>query len=139
VVHVPELERVVRRVMASKRYKLLVIDEANRFCPSKPKVLPQAVADLNDWRAHYGLAVGFICRRPVQLNQDLTELAHYLFVFQMPGKNDQDYLNSLSRGLGDAVAKMPKYHFILADPERNYELYSPVNKSFVTSKKIRRD
>ena len=136
--NVPELESAVRRVMAAKRYRLFLIDEANRFCPSKPKPLPQAIADLNDWHAHYDIAAAFICRRPVQLNQDLTELAQYLFIFQLPGKNDQDYLNSVSRGLGDAVAKVPKYHFMVVYPDRHFEQFSPVPASFATSKKIKK-
>lgn len=133
----PELERTIRQVIASRKYRLFVLDEANRFCPTKPKPLPQAVADLNDWRAHYDLAAGFICRRPVQLNQDLTELAHYLFIFRMPGKNDRDYLNNLSTGLGDAAAQLPKYHFLVVDPERNYTVSSPVPRQFITDKKSR--
>lgn len=134
---VPELERVIRSVIRSRKYRLFVLDEANRFCPSKPKPLPQAVADLNDWRSHYDMGAGFICRRPVQLNQDLTELAHYLFIFRMPGKNDRDYLNNLSAGLGDTAARLPKYHFLVVDPERNYTTSKPVPPSFATDKKRR--
>lgn len=131
------LERVVRQIMASRRYRLFVLDEANRFCPSKPKPLPAAIADLNDFRAHYDIAVGYICRRPSQLNQDLTELAHYLMIFSLPGKRDQDYLNEVSRGLGDAISKVPKYHFILVKPDRSWGLMSPVPREFATDKKIR--
>ena len=135
---VAELENVTRRVLAARRYKLFIIDETNRFCPSKPKPLPQAIADLNDWRAHYGISIGYICRRPTQLHQDLTELAHYLFIFSLPGKNDQDYLNNLSRGLGDAVAQVPKYHFMVVYPDRRYELFSPVPREFATNKRRHR-
>jgi len=132
-----ELERTIRLVIKARKYKLFVIDEANRFCPSKPKPLPQAVADLNDWRAHYDLGAGFVCRRPTQLNQDLTELAHYLFIFRLPGKNDRDYLNNLSTGLGGAAARLPKYHFLTVDPERNYTVTTPVPRKFATDKKSR--
>jgi len=131
-----ELETVIRAILKSRRYSMVIIDEANRFCPPKPAPLPQAVADLNDWRAHYGLSVGFIARRPVQLNQDLTELAHYLFIFNLKGKNDIAYLNDLVAGLGDAVLNIPKYHFIMMDPGRNYELYSPVPASYKTAKEL---
>ena len=131
-----ELEGVIRAVMAKRTYSLVLIDEANRFCPSKPVPLPQAVADLNDWRAHYELAVGYIARRPVQLNQDLTELSHYLFIFRLRGKNDLQYLNDISAGLGDAVAELPMYHFILVDSQRNYQVYEPVPGTFKTAKKL---
>lgn len=132
-----ELETVIRQVLASRRYSLFLIDEANRFCPSKPAPLPQAVADLNDWRAHYSLAVGYIARRPVQLNQDLTELAHYLFIFRLDGKNDRSYLNDLSDGLGDMVSTLPPYHFVLYQKGIGFELYIPVPAQFITSKNLR--
>lgn len=133
-----ELEKVVRSVMSSRHYLLFLLDEANRFCPSKPKPLPQAVADLNDFRAHYGLACGFIARLPVQLNQDLTELAHYLFIFRLPGSIATDYLNNMSRGLGDTVTELPDYHFVTVYPDRHYEVYNPVPKEYATHKLIKR-
>lgn len=131
-----ELELVTRSIMASRRYSLFIIDETNRFCPSKPVPLPSAIADLNDFRAHYGLAVGYIARRPVQLNQDLTELAHYLFIFQLDGKNDVHYLNDLKDGLGDAVTNLNPYHFILYHKGSDFEVYSPISKTFTTNKKL---
>lgn len=134
---VVELEGIIRAAMTGGRYSLIVIDEANRFCPSKPVPLPQVIADLNDWRAHYGIAVGYIARRPVQLNQDLTELSHYIIIFCLKGKNDIQYLNDLSAGLGDAVSQLPLYHFIVVDPLRNYQRYAPVPAEFTTSKKFR--
>lgn len=132
-----ELEAVIRAIIAKNQYFMVLIDEANRFCPSKPTPLPQAVADLNDWRAHYGLSVGYIARRPVQLNQDLTELAHYLFIFRLRGKNDIQYLNDLANGLGDAVSELPPYHFIMVDSARNYQLFNPVPGDFATNKGIK--
>ena len=131
-----ELEGITRNILASRRYSLFVIDEANRFCPSKPAPLPQAIADINDWRAHYEIGVGYIARRPVQLNQDLTELAHYLFIFNLKGKNDIQYLNDFSVGLGDAVFEIPAYHFMVVSPDRSYELYAPVPRSNATRKKL---
>jgi len=131
-----ELELVTRNILAARRYTLFVIDECNRFCPPKPAPLPQAIADLNDWRAHYNLTVGFIARRPVQLNQDLTELAHYLFIFRLTGKNDIAYLNDLSRGLGDAVSLLPPYYFIVKSPDGSFEVYEPVPADNATDKKL---
>jgi len=133
---VPELESIVRVAMTCRRYKLIVIDEANRFCPSKPTPLPQVIADLNDWRAHYGLAVGYIARRPVQLNQDLTELCHYIILFRLRGKNDIQYLNDISDRLGDTVSQLEPYHFAVVDSLRNYQVYSPIPVDFATNKKI---
>lgn len=125
-----ELEAVTKAVMANPKYTMFIIDEANRHCPSKPKPLPQAIADLNDWCRHppYSMGAGFIARRPTQLNQDITELADYMFIFQLGGKNDIKFLNDLSDGLGDTVRKLPKYHFALVKPNRSYEVCNPVAK-----------
>jgi hypothetical protein len=132
-----ELEKIARAVMASRRYSCFILDEANRYCPSKPVPLPQAIADLNDFRAHYELTTIFIARRPVQLNQDLTELAHYLLLFRLPGRNDIGYLNELATGLGDAVQKVPKYHFMCVHPDRTFNLMKPVQEKFKTNKIIK--
>jgi len=131
-----ELETVTRNVLASRRYDLFIIDEANRYCPSKPAPLPQAIADINDWRAHYGIGVVYIARRPVQLNQDLTELAELLFIFRLDGKNDISYLNDVSRGLGDAVLELNPYYFIVKSPGKDFEVYQPVPPDFATDKKM---
>ncbi len=128
---VAELEKVIRDVMRSRKYKLLVIDEAHRFCPPKPAPLPLAVRDLNDFCRHeqYDISVIFIAQRPVKLHQDITEQADYLFLFRLAGKNDQTYLNEVSDGLGDAVKELPQYHFYLADQARKYQLMRPVEKT----------
>ena len=54
------------------------------------------------------------------------ELAHYLFVFRMWGKNDIDYMNSLSKGLGDAMTSLPPHHFAMVYPNRSYQLMKPI-------------
>lgn len=130
-----ELEVVIRWVMAGaggRDYKMFCIDEANRFCPSKPHPLPQAVADLNDWQRHARITTGYIARRPVQLHQDLIELAEYLFIFNLKGKADIGYLESISAGLGEAVFSLQPWYFACVDPNRNYTLYPPIPFSKTT-------
>lgn len=140
-----ELEVVIKAIVESRMYRLLLIDEANRYCPPKPIPLPPAVADLNDQCRHYNMGVGFIARRPVQLNQDLTELSDYMFIFHLKGKNDIKALENLSEGLGQAVLKCPQYHFILVYPDRSFKLMSPITpdkqwlsraKSLISGKKL---
>lgn len=126
---VPELEKILRLLKQRRFYKLLAIDEANRFCPSKPSPLPEVVADLNDTGRHpeWGnITPIYIARRPTQLNQDLTELAHYLFIFNLKGKNDIDYLNDFAKGLGDEVFNLPSFHFIIVDQHRTWTVHKPV-------------
>lgn len=108
------------------KYRLFVIDEANRFCPPKPSPLPPSVADLNDQARHYLMSVGYIARRPSQLNSDLMELADYLFIFRLTGKGDQIYLNNTVGGLGDAVLHLPDFHFIIVFPDKHFTLAEPI-------------
>ncbi|KKL27557.1 hypothetical protein LCGC14_2383970 [marine sediment metagenome] len=123
---VAELEMVIKAIVDSKEYRAFIIDEANRYCPSKPSPLPSAVADLNDQCRHYGISVGYVARRPTQLNQDVTELAEYLFIFHLKGKSDIQYLNNLAEGLGQAVLSCHDYQFIQVNPDRSFQLCSPV-------------
>ena len=83
-----ELEMMIKNVKMSSQYELFLVDECNRYCPSKPSPLPPEVADINDQCRHYNLSLGYIARRPCQLNQDLTELSDYMFIFHLKGKAD---------------------------------------------------
>lgn len=128
---VPELEQIVRSIvpvntMIAPHYRCFCIDEANRFCPSKPAPLPPLIADLNDQCRHYTITVGYIARRPIQLNQDLTELADYLFIFRLKGNNDLKYLDNLVSGLGDAVSRLADFEFVMVKPDRSFVICDPV-------------
>jgi len=130
-----ELKNIVSLAQKSKQYKMLIIDEANRFAKPKPTPLPQFIADMNDWCRHpqYNLSVGYIARRPVQLNTDLTEIADFLFIFQLGGKNDVQYLNDLRAGLGDAVQNLKPYHFVVAYQSRHWDIMPPITPRHLTT------
>lgn len=134
---IKELEPIIRAVMRSRKYRLLLIDEANRYCPSKPHPMPAAVADLNDFRAHYDMGTLYVSRRPVQLNQDLTELAHYLILFNLPGNLDISFLNSQQAGLGEAVSQLRLYHFIILTRGQGWKEFHPIPRDFATNKKLK--
>tara|TARA_Y100000310_G_C20667579_1_gene808463 strand:+ start:2066 stop:2668 length:603 start_codon:yes stop_codon:yes gene_type:complete len=121
-----ELELVIRAYKASSEYELLIIDEANRYAPSKPAPLPPELADINDQCRHYNLSIGYIARRPCQLNQDLTELSDYMFIYHLKGKADIAYLRNISEGLGKAVLKLPQYHFVMVMPDRSFKIMKPI-------------
>lgn len=133
---VAEWERVTRRIVAARRYKVYAVDEANRYMPPKPAPLPAAARDLNDYRAHYDIGTLFLCRRPVQLNQDITELSNYLVVFKLDGKLDRDYLNDLCAGLGDIVGTLKPYHFVIYRKGFGFDVFKPVPAKFTTNKKM---
>ena len=128
---VDELEMVISKITPQKGqdveqfqppYGMFIIDESNRFCPPKPHPLPPKIADLNDQNRHYLMSVGFVARRPSQLNSDLIELANYLFIFRLTGKSDLVYLDATVKGLGDVVASIDKYQFVLVHPDKHYEV-----------------
>lgn len=126
-----ELESVIGRITPQKGqdintfippYGLFIIDEMPRFAPPKPHPLPDSIADLNDQNRHYLMSVGYVARRPTQLNSDLIELSNYIFIFRLTGKNDLIYLNSTVSGLGDAVNKLDKFQYVLVYPDKHYQI-----------------
>ena len=128
---VAELENIVRSAVPANNtikphYRLIAIDEANRFCPPKPAPLPPVIADFNDQLRHYTMTGGYIARRPCQLNQDLTELADYIFIFRLTGKNDLSYLGKLVSGLDIAVSRLANHEFIMVKPDRSFVVCDPV-------------
>jgi DNA helicase HerA-like ATPase len=124
---IEEINTVVDRLVFKNvgKLDLFVIDEANRYCPNK-RILPAKIGELNDFNRHMNLGFGIVARRPVQLNTDLVELAHDLFIFRLKGKNDIAYLDSLVDGLGNAVLSLPRYHFVHVDEFRDFEICNPV-------------
>jgi len=124
---VAEYDRIMRSIWRRRVYDLIVTDEANRYCPSKPAPLPLSVAEANDEQRHVPVTLGYVCRRPVQLNQDLFELAEWLFIFNLVGKNDVAYLNDISAGLGDAAASLAPHYYLAVDGARRYKVLAPVD------------
>ena len=107
-------------------YDLFVIDEANLYCPSK-RPLPSSIMKINDYNRHYDLGFGVIARRATQLHTDLLELAHYLFIYRLTGVNDSKYLNAVVDGLGDEVASLQDYEFVLVLPDRTFSRQKPLS------------
>lgn len=126
---IPELESVIVAIKDARRFQLFLIDECNRFAPSKPAPLPEHLADLNDQCRHYDLSVGYIARRPVQLNQDLTELSDYIFIFHLKGVRDVKYLDDMAAGLGQAVLDLKGFGFVVVMPDRSFYVSRPIQAS----------
>lgn len=121
-----ELNECVKTLVIKRRPALFLVDEANKYIKPKPHPLPSAIADLNDLSRHWGIAWGLIARRPVQFHPDVVELAHYLFVFSLRGRNDRQYLNDLHEGMGNAVATLPPFHFVVSEGGRRFFVHAPV-------------
>lgn len=123
---IAELNAVVARtVLDIGLIRMFILEEANRYCPSK-RPLPSSILVLNDDNRHDKVSFGSIARRAVQLNSDLVELAHYLFIFRLPGKNDYIYLENVAEGLGDAVRNLEEFHYVQVEPSRDYNIKPPV-------------
>ena len=118
-------ELVVPQKGNKAKVDLFAVDEANRYCPARHP-LPPLIMDINDFQRHWDLTTVWVARRPTQLNTDLVELSNYIIVFNLAGKNDHQYLNDLSDGLGDAVLELPQYHYMFVDQNRKYEQMTPV-------------
>lgn len=122
-----ELNKVLNAIFVNKAkaFKILVIDEANQYCPNM-KPLPQSVQDLYDNHAHYFQSLIVITRRPTDLNTSLIEVAHLRIFFRLDGKNDIQYLNNLKSGLGDVVSSLEPYHFAVLDNFGNISICKPM-------------
>ncbi len=125
---IAELDHFVSQVVqGSGQVRLFVLDEANRYCPNKYP-LPASILVLNDDQRHDRIAFGTIARRAAQLNTDLTELAHYIFVFRLTGRNDYAFLEDTAVGLGDAVRDLEDYHFVIVDQARRFKIHEPIER-----------
>lgn len=124
---VAELDYTVREIIIPTRPKLFVVDEANRYIAPKPTPLPPAIADLNDLSRHWGISWGLIARRPTQFHTDVIELCHYLFAFQLPGRNDRRFFDNIVPGLGHIIATLPQYHFVVIENLSTYHIHAPID------------
>ena len=116
-------ELVVPKKGNKAKVDLFAVDECNRYAPSRHP-LPSVIMDINDFQRHWDLTTVWVARRPTQLNTDLVELSNYIIIYNLAGKNDQQYLNDLSQGLGDAV--LEPYYYMFVDERRHYTVMNPV-------------
>ncbi len=96
------------------RVDCIVTEEANMVAPSR-ELPPFSFKFLTNIGRHTNVTHIILTRRPVQVNTDAVELADYLVLFALSGKNDVGYLNEIKSGLGDAVAELDfdKHDFII--------------------------
>ena len=97
--------------------EMIVIDEANRWLPSKRK-LPPTLVSLADSCRHYDLSFGIIARRPAQIATDFIELSHYIFIFSLKGKNDKQWSASINSSMPEKITALGQYDFLIVTPER---------------------
>ncbi len=139
---VAELETVIGAILppskfAEPKFKLFCIDEANRFFRPYPSPLPPKAKELNDICRHFGMTFGCIARRPSQMHTDIIDLADYLFIYRLTGKNDMVYLENTVSGLGEAVRNLKQYEFVQVNPDKSFSVCQPIipNKIWVSNAK----
>lgn len=120
-----ELNNLIHGWVIPNKPALFMVDEGNKYIPHSGSLM-SGVADLNDLSRHWGIAWGMICRRPVQFHTDITELCHVLFMFGLAGRNDRKWGNDLIAGMGDELAALPPYHFLVVEGGRTYYRHNPV-------------
>lgn len=138
-----EADGVIARLVvdndADSRPGSVVLEEANRYVPNQGNI-PDSVGELVDLGRHYetavadGVSVFYVTRRPAQLDADVMELADYLVIYRVRGKNDVKRLNDETPGLGDDARNLDDYHYLLVRPDRSYVEMSPVPEGNTTGK-----
>ena len=128
---IAELDMVINNLVIPSakegRISSFIFDESSQYCLPKPSRLPQSIRELNDNYRHYNnMGLVFIARRPTQLNQDITELAHYKIFFRLAGRNDAQYEENIEKGLADRIYNLQPYHFIVLDEHGTATEYPPV-------------
>ena len=123
-----ENEEIINKIVIPncKKYDLLVYEEASRTFPNSKPLYPVMRSFFDTYR-HYGnLGLVFICRRPAQIFTDIPALSHYQFNFGNKGLADINTLNSISQGLGDAVAQLKDHAYVFVDQDRSYKIMPPI-------------
>ena len=123
-----ELERFVKEMVIPWKPAVAIVDEANKYVQPKPSRLPSGIADLNDFARHWHISTGYVARRPVQFHTDIVELADFLFIFNLPGRNDWQYHEDLYRGLGDMVRGLKKYEFAVRPLGQEPFVHAAINE-----------
>lgn len=123
-----ENENFIKKIVIpnANNYDLIVWEEASRTFPNKKELFPVMRAFLDTYRHYNQVGLVFICRRASQIQTDIPSLAHNLICFGNKGVADIQRLNSESQGLGDVVAQLSNYHFVLVAQDRTFKEMDPI-------------
>ena len=116
---------IVYNTIENTDLDLLVVDEISRFAPSR-KTDNLRLRNYADICRHSGTTFIGVARRPGQVFTDYVELAHYIFIFRMRGRNDGIWLANQATDLPTTVHGLKQYEFVCLYPDRNYEVFPPV-------------
>jgi len=128
----PELNRGVDEFVLgpppSKRPEIFTVDEVGRLLPEgKPE--GEAMGELNDFNAHYGIGVWLIGQRHTQMNSDFENKATHHFVMGYSGKNNKRNLKDLHENAVEALDRIKEidpYGFIYVGPNNTLRAFTSV-------------
>lgn len=130
----PELNNAIDEfvlVPEDKRPSYFVVDEAGRLLPNQ-KPEGEAMGELNDFNAHYGISLWVVGQRHAQINSDLSNKATHHFVCGYKGRNDRQALRDLHRDLPEALDRAKErygqFAFAYTGPNNSLEVFRPVEK-----------
>ena len=122
-----ELDEFIKDTVIPYQPDLFVLDESSRYIDGHgASKLRTSLADLVDLSRHWGISWGCVARRPSQMHSHILELAHFVFIFGLHGRNDRLTLNNWYSGLGDVVNELPEYHFAVLEEGRRLTVHTPV-------------
>ena len=106
---------------------MLIVDELSRFAPSR-RSINSRLKNFADVCRHPPTPTTFvgIARRPGQVFTDYVELAHYIFIFRLRGRNDSIWLANQAIDLPTTVHGLKQYEFVCLDPDRSFKVMPPV-------------
>lgn len=118
---------VVFDTIENTHLDLLIVDEMSRFAPSRRTINPR-LRNFADVCRHPPTPTTFlgIARRPGQVFTDYIELAHYIFIFRLRGRNDSIWLANQATDLPTTVHGLKQFEFVCLYPDRTFKVMSPV-------------
>lgn len=127
---IDELDRTLEEIEDRKEeIDYFLCDEISRF-HSKGGELKGPLGEMIDLNAHWDMGVGFVCRRPTQMHTDIREMADWIFVFALRGRNDVKSLDEISNGLTETMEEMvsnePWHSYIAINERRDYDIHPPI-------------
>lgn len=127
---ISEVDNFIEKLVNAKKPELVIFEEADCVLPNM-RITSSSLLHLNSTCRHFdkerGISVGFITRRLPDLNSKIVEIADYIFIFQLSGKNDLIYLEQLKKGLSEQMAQIEQNHkFIVLDGARNFAVYDAI-------------
>jgi len=126
----PELNQAVDRFVLTERENrphYFIVDEAGRLLPNQ-KPEGEAMGELNDFNAHYGISVWVIGQRFAQINSDFTNKATHHFVMDYKGRNDKRALRDINEDLPEAIEETSRYGFVYSGKGGDLIKFGPVGE-----------